>query len=552
MITITYDNNRKLEVQIGTSYRAMAEQVQPEYAHRIVLAKVGGKLKELFKIASNDETVHFVTTGERDGMLTYERSMLMLLGKAIHDLSKDREEEQFLVKFSVINGYYVEFRDKHAVTEEYTERLKTRMRELVEKDLPIKKQSVHVDVARQYFREVGMTDKDNLLRFRRSSTVNLYNIGDYVDYFYGFTVPSTGYLKYFNVVPYEAGMALLMPHQKAPELVEPLEPQPKLFAALQDTSNWCEEMGIDTVGEINQKIAAGEIADMILMAEARQEMKIASIATMIAARPSVKCVMIAGPSSSGKTSFSHRLSVQLRGLGLRPHPIEVDNYFVSRDRTPRDENGDFDFESIKAVDTEQFNRDMLGLLAGREVQLPTFNFKQGIQEYKGNSLRLAENDILVIEGIHCLNEELSYRIPAEQKFKIYISALTTVNIDEHNRIPTSDGRLIRRMVRDARTRGYNAEDTIARWASVRHGEHKNIFPYQESADVVFNSSLVYELSVLKSYAEQLLFGIGEDSPSFSEARRLLRFFNYFLATDSTQVPQNSLLKEFIGGSIFNV
>lgn len=552
MIEITYGNNKKIEVQIGTSYREIAEQVQPEYDHRIVLVKVGGKLKELFKSISNDETVRFITTAERDGMLTYERSMLMLLGKAIHDLSGNRTAEQYLVKFSVINGYYVEFKDKHAVTEEYTERLKVRMRELVEKDLPIKKQSVHVDVARQYFREVGMTDKDNLLRFRRSSTVNLYNIGDYVDYFYGFTVPSTGYLKYFDVVPYESGMALLMPHQNSPELVEAIVPQKKLFDALQDTSNWCEEMSIDTVGEINQKIAEGEIADMILMAEARQEMNIASIATMIASRPSVKCVLIAGPSSSGKTSFSHRLSVQLRGLGLRPHPIEVDNYFVSRDRTPRDENGDYDFESIKAVDTELFNRDMLDLLSGKEVKLPTYNFKQGIQEYKGNSLKLAENDILVVEGIHCLNEALSYKIPAEQKFKIYISALTTINIDEHNRIPTSDGRLIRRMVRDARTRGYDAEATIERWASVRHGEQKNIFPYQESADVVFNSSLVYEFSVLKSYAEQLLFGISEDSPAFSESRRLLRFFNYFLATDSTKVPQNSLLKEFIGGSIFNV
>ena len=552
MIEITYDKNKKIEVPIGTSYRAIAERIQSEYDHRIVLCKVRGKLKELFKTVSNNETVHFITAAERDGMLTYERSMLMLLGKAIHDLSSGYEEEQFLVKFSVINGYYVEFKDRRAVTEEYTEKLKARMRELVEKDLPIKKQSVHVDVARQYFREVGMKDKDDLLRFRRSSTVNLYNIGDYVDYFYGFTVPSTAYLKYFNVVPYEAGMALLMPKQSAPEIVEPISPQKKLFDVLQDTADWCEEMGLDTVGSINRKIAKNEIADMILMAEARQEMKIASIATMIAGRPSVKCVMIAGPSSSGKTSFSHRLSVQLRGLGLRPHPIEVDNYFVSRDRTPRDEKGDFDFESIKAVDTEQFNRDMLELLAGKEVQLPTFNFKLGMQEYKGNSLKLGENDILVIEGIHCLNEALSYQIPAEQKFKIYISALTTINVDEHNRIPTSDGRLIRRMVRDARTRGYTAEATIGRWASVRHGEEKNIFPYQESADVVFNSSLVYELSVLKSYAEQLLFGIDEDSPAFSEARRLLRFFNYFLATDSTQVPQNSLLKEFIGGSIFNV
>lgn len=552
MIEITYNNGKKLEVPVGTSYLTMAERIQPEFEHRIVLAKVRGKLKELFKTVSDNEEVRFITTAERDGMLTYERSMLMLMGKAIHDLSATREEEQFLVKFSVINGYYVEFRDRRPVTAEYAARLTERMKALTAADLPIRKKSVHVDVARKYFREIGMQDKDDLLRFRRSSTVNLYSIEDYVDYFYGFTVPSTGYLKYFEVVPYEAGMALLMPKQAAPETVEPLLPQPKLFNVLQDTSDWCEEMDMDTVGAINQKIAKGEIADMILMAEARQEMKIAAIATMIAERPSVKCVMIAGPSSSGKTSFSHRLSVQLRGLGLRPHPIEVDNYFVSRDRTPRDENGEYDFESIKAVDTELFNEDMLGLMAGKEVQLPTFNFKTGMPEYKGNFLKLGPNDILVIEGIHCLNEELSYRIPADQKFKIYISALTTINIDEHNRIPTSDGRLIRRMVRDARTRGYSAEDTIARWASVRHGEHKNIFPYQESADVVFNSSLVYELSVLKSYAEQLLFGIAEDSPAFSEATRLLRFFNYFLATDSTQVPQNSLLKEFIGGSIFHV
>ena len=311
-------------------------------------------------------------------------------------------------------------------------------------------------------------------------------------------------------------------------------------------------MGILHVGSINDKIAQGEIGDLILMAEARQEKEIADIAAAVAARPEVKCVMIAGPSSSGKTSFSNRLSVQLRGIGLRPHPIEVDSYFVDREFTPVDENGEYDFESLKAVDIEKFNRDMLALLAGERVELPSYNFMQGRQEYRGNFLQMKENDILIIEGIHCLNDALSYRLPASRKFRIYVSALVQTNIDEHNRIPSTDGRLIRRMIRDARTRGITAAETIARWPSVRRGEESNIFPYQEKADVVFNSSLVYEFSVMKTYAEQLLFGIPEDAPESREARRLLKFFDYFLGVDSTLVPQNSLLKEFIGGSIFKV
>ncbi|MBO4873407.1 MAG: nucleoside kinase [Lachnospiraceae bacterium] len=551
MITITYNDGKTIDVPVGVSYKSVADRIQADFDHQIVLVKSENKLKELNKICKGSETVEFITTGKRDGMLTYERSSLMLLCKAISDVA-GKDVEKAVVMFSVINGYYVELRGNVSPDEDFAQKVKIRMQELVEEDLPLKKSNVSIDVARAYFREKGMPNRDKLFRYRRHSGVNVYAIEDYVDYYYGFMVPSTGYIKYFDLVPYESGLALLLPTQVQPELVMPLEPQNKIFKTMQTTTLWAETMGIGTVGEINDKISRGQATEMILMAEARQEMDIAKIAAQIASRPSVKCVMIAGPSSSGKTSFSHRLSVQLRGQGLNPHPIEVDNYFVDREFTPRDENGEYDFESIEGVDIEGFNRDMVALLNGECVKMPTFNFKTGYREYRGNTLQLGEGDILVIEGIHCLNDRLSAKIPPENKFRIYISALTTTNIDEHNRIPTSDGRLIRRMIRDARTRGYGAQDTLARWGSVRRGEKKNIIPFQESADVVFNSSLVYEFSVLKSYAEQLLFGIPEDAPEYPEAHRLLRFLSYFLALDSTLVPQNSLLKEFIGGSVFAV
>ncbi len=551
MIRITYNGGKNLEVPVGTTYREAAELVQKDFPHRIVLVCAENKLKELHKIIRDDEEVRFITTGERDGMLCYERSALMILCKALHDVTGEKLEKIF-VKFSVINGYYMEVRGNISVDEELAARLAGRMREIVKLDLPISKRKVPLDVARAYFRENGMPNRDKLFRYRRHSGVNVYSIDDYVDYYYGFMVPSTGYIQAFDVVAYEKGLALLLPKLESPESVAPIEPQKKIFDTLQASTVWSETMGIGTVGEINEKIARGHATEMILMAEARQEMNIARIAAQIAADPKIKCVMIAGPSSSGKTSFSHRLSVQLRGQGLMPHPVEVDNYFVDREYTPRDENGEYDFESIDGVDVDGFNRDMVDLLNGKEVPMPTYNFKTGHREYRGNTLRLKESDILVVEGIHCLNDRMSERIPPENKFRIYISALTTTNIDEHNRIPTSDGRLLRRIIRDARTRGYSARETIGRWDSVRRGEKKNIIPFQESADVVFNSSLVYEFSVLKSYAEQLLFGIPEDAPEYVEAHRLLRFLDYFLAVDSSLVPQNSLLKEFIGGSVFGV
>jgi len=311
-------------------------------------------------------------------------------------------------------------------------------------------------------------------------------------------------------------------------------------------------MNVDTVGALNDVIAHGGINDLILVQEAFQEKKIAEIAAKIKASPDKKFIMIAGPSSSGKTTFSHRLSIQLMTYGLKPHPIAVDNYFVNRDDTPLDENGNPNFECLEAIDVEQFNKDMTSLLRGEKVELPEFNFKSGKREYKGNYKQLGKDDILVIEGIHCLNDKLSYSLPKSSKFKIYISALTALNVDEHNRIATTDGRIIRRMVRDARTRGTKAAETIAMWSSVRKGENENIFPYQEEADVMFNSALIYELAVLKQYVEPILFGIDRESKEYIEAKRLLKFLDYFVGVNSEEVPKNSILREFIGGSCFNV
>ena len=426
------------------------------------------------------------------------------------------------------------------------------MRDMVEQKLPLEKRSVSTDEAMERFRRYKMYDKERLLKYRRVSRVNLYNIEEFEGYYYGYMVPDTSYLNYFKLYPYDGGIVMQLPTQSHPEEVPPFLPGEKVYQCQKEASRWGEELGVDTVGDLNDRIVDGSVHELILVQEALMEQKMGEIASKIAADRKKKFVMIAGPSSSGKTTFSHRLSIQLRTLGLKPHPIAVDNYFVDREKTPRDEFGEYNYECLEAIDVEQFNRDMNDLLAGKTVKMPTFNFKKGKREYKGNTLTLGEDDILVIEGIHGLNDRLSYSLSPEYKFKIYISALTQLNIDEHNRIPSTDGRLLRRIVRDARTRGTSAQETIAMWPSVRRGEEENIFPYQESADVVFNSALIYELAVLKPYAEPLLFGIPKSAPEYVEAKRLLKFFDYFLTIVSEDIPKNSLLREFIGGSCFQV
>ena len=335
-------------------------------------------------------------------------------------------------------------------------------------------------------------------------------------------------------------------------MIPPFAPEEKIFRVQKESKEWGEKMDISCVGELNDRITREGIRSILLVQEALQEARISSIAEQIKAAGNKKFVMIAGPSSSGKTTFSHRLSIQLMAHGMKPHPIAVDNYFVNRDKTPLDEFGEKNYECLEAIDVEKFNKDMLALLRGEKVELPVFNFKTGLREYRGDFLQLGKDDVLVIEGIHGLNDKLSYALPIENKFKIYISALTQLSIDEHNRIPTTDGRLIRRIVRDARTRGISAKETIARWPSVRRGEEENIFPFQEQADVMFNSALVYELACLKLYAEPLLFSIGKKEPEYVEAKRLLKFFDYFVAVPSEEVPHNSILREFVGGSCFDV
>lgn len=396
-----------------------------------------------------------------------------------------------------------------------------------------------------------MSDKEKLFRYRRSSRVNLYVLDHYKDYFYGFMVPSTGYLRAYDIKPYEDGFVLLFPGKDTNE-VAPFEPSGKLFYTLKRSREWGKMLEIDTVGALNDAITAGRTQDIILTQEALFEEQIGNLADEILKSGKKKFVMIAGPSSSGKTTFSHRLSIQLTAKGLKPHPFPLDDYYIDRARCPRDENGELDLECLEALDVELFNHDMNELLAGKRVNLPIFNFKTGKREYKDKYMQLGPDDVLVIEGIHGLNDKLSYSLPVESKYKIYISALTQLNIDEHNCLPTTDGRLLRRIVRDARTRGASAKDTIAMWDSVRRGEEKYIFPFQEGADAMFNSALIYELAVLKLYAEPLLFAIDRDSEEYLEAKRLLKFLDYFLPMPGDMIGQNSILREFIGGSCFNV
>ena len=424
------------------------------------------------------------------------------------------------------------------------------MRELVDLELPIEKRSLNTDDAVELFQKAKMYDKARLLSFRINSHVNIYTLDGFSDYFYGYMVPNTRYLKCFALELFEDGFVLRLPDPKAPEQLGVFSPSIKVFRELHDATQRSEALHISNVGEMNQVISQGNSTQMILAQEALMEKQIGDIAQEIARRKDVRFVMIAGPSSSGKTTFSHRLSTQLVACGMRPHPIATDNYFKNRSETPRDKNGQYDFECLEAMDVEQFNRDMTRLLKGETVEIPQFNFKKGVREYNGDYLTLGEQDVLVIEGIHCLNDQFSYALPKESKYKIYISCLTTLNVDDHNRIPTTDARLLRRIERDARTRGYSAQATIRMWPSVRKGEESNIFPYQDSADVIFNSALIYETALLKPYVEPLLFGVPKDCEEYVEAKRLLKFLNYFLPLPADDVPKTSLAREFIGGGCY--
>lgn len=551
MVTIKI-NGKERFYEDGVQYELIAEQYQNECTSQIALVEIDGKIQELMKRVSHDCELKFITYESDIGHKTYVRSAIMLMMKAIKDVAGMEMAVNTKVEFTIGPGYYCAFRNGFKMDAQTIEKVKNRMGELADLDLLVTKKAYPAEEAVALFRELGMKDKVSLFRYRRSSNINVYCMGDYYDYYYGYMLPSTGYVKYFDLFPYEEGMILLLPEKEEPEKLPEFVPKKKLFQTLMMTSEWSREMGIDTVGDLNNQICQGNIADMILVQEALQERRISEIARDIARREGVKFVMIAGPSSSGKTTFSHRLSIQLRTYGLKPHPIGLDNYYLNHEQTPLDDEGKPDYECLEALDVEQFNQDMSKLLKGESVELPTFNFKTGKREYRGKITTLGPEDILVIEGIHGLNEKMSYSLPAESKYKIYISALTCLNVDEHNRIPTTDGRLLRRMVRDARTRGTSADRTIAMWPSVRRGEEKYIFPFQEDADAMFNSAMIYELAVIKQYAEPLLFNIKRGEPEYHEAKRLLKFLEYFLGVSSEELPNNSLCREFVGGSCFDV
>lgn len=541
---------QKHQAEDNTSYLELSKRFEADYDSQIVLAIENGKLRELFRPVVDGANIEFETLKGNAGHKAYKRSCCMLLLKAINDIANTSAVK---IEFSIGKAYYCSWKAEEPLTAELLMKFKKRMQELVAADIPFKKRQVELKEAIGYFEEYGMKHRADLFRYRRNSKLNIYSLGDYKNYFYGFMVPSTGYLKWFDLQLYDEGFMLVLPERKNPESeLTSYKASPKLFETMKRTTKWGEMLEVSSVSQLNDCISKGEFKDLLLVQEALMEKRIADIAEDIIKRGGCRFIMIAGPSSSGKTSFSHRLSIELRAQGYKPHPIALDDYFVDRDKTPLDEDGNKNYECLEALNIELFNQNMTDLLAGKTVELPTYNFITGKSEFKGHYMTLGAEDVLVIEGIHGLNDKLSYSLPKESKYKIYISALTTLNVDEHNRIPTTDARLLRRMVRDYRTRGASAQRTLDMWASVRRGEDENIFPFQESADAMFNSALIYELAVLKQYAEPLLFGIGEDEPQYLEAQRLLKFLQYFLGVSTEGIPNNSIVREFVGGSVFPV
>ena len=535
----------------GTPYRTIAADFQDRFSSDILLVNRDGKLCELHKALDRDCSLKMITAQDKPGIQTYERSAVFLMLKAFYDVAGRENVERITVEYSLSSALFILARGNFTLDQPLLERVEARMRELSAAAMPIEKRSINTDDAVELFRKAGMVHKAQLLSFRINSNVNIYSLDGFIEYFYGYMVPDTGYIRCFGLELFENGFILRLPTQKTPDRLGDFRPSRKVFREMNESTLRAEALNASNVAELNTAISQGGATPLILAHEAMMEKKIGDIAEEIASRKAVRFVMIAGPSSSGKTTFSHRLSTQLRAHGLRPHAIATDNYFVNREDTPRDENGEYDFECLGAMDVEQFNADMVRLLNGETVEIPTFNFKKGAREYNGNFLTLGEGDVLVIEGIHCLNDQFTHSLPKESKYKIYISCLTTLSIDDHNRIPTTDARLLRRIERDARTRGYSAQATIKMWPSVRRGEENNIFPFQDSADVIFNSALIYETALLKPYVQPLLFGVPRDSEEYIEAKRLLKFLNYFLPIPADNIPKTSLMREFIGGGCYH-
>ena len=544
-------NQSIYEVKEGTTLSDLAKQVQRPQEPIILLAYMDGKLRELFTPMTKDCHVRFVTLKEQAGYMAYKRTATLMFLKACEDLLGTGATTKIALDYSIGNSIFCDFLEDRVIDDAFAQSIQKRMEELAKANLPITKRSLDTDQAAKYFDRIGLKGKKELFQFRRESKTNIYSLDGYDNYFYGYMAPSTGYISAFLVSAYQHGVVLQIPKRKQTEEIVPFTPQPKLFHVMQRSREWTKTMGVDTVGALNDEITHGNINHLILLQEGLQEKLLADIADEIVSK-NKRIILIAGPSSSGKTTFSHRLSIQLEIAGLTPHPVSMDDYFLDRELSPRDENGNYNFETIASLDVDLLTKHINQLLDGEEIDVPSYNFITGKREYHGHKLKIGEKDVLVMEGIHGLNGTLTNEIPEDAKYRIYVSALNQINLDEHNRIPSSDGRLLRRIVRDAMTRGNDARETISRWDSVRKGEEDNIFPYQEEADVMFNSAQIYEIAVLKQYAEPLLFAVPRDCPEYQEAKRLLKFLEYFLNIPSEAIPKTSLLREFIGGSCFEV
>lgn len=534
------------------------EEKYGENKYEVVAATVNRRLRELSASVKPDDEVEFIKTNSIIGFDLYKRSIILLMLKAAKDvLGKPEGDYKIDVMYSISKGYFCRLLDTdEEMNDELIGKIKARMEELVEQDLPIEKMVCSTAEMREEFARRDLPGKASLLKFRQSSKINIYSLGGYKDYFYGYMVPSTGFLKTFDLVRYDDGFVVILPQKSTGELPAKeadgkYEFPNKLYSVLRTYENWGQRLNCSYVGDVNNVIVNGGMNNMILVQEALMEKQIGDMAKDIV-EGGKKLVLIAGPSSSGKTTFSNRLSAHMMAYGIHPHPIAMDNFFKNRDETPRDENGDLDFECLEALDLALLEDTMTRLLRGEEVEMPTFDFTVGKKIFNGDTLKLGDNDVIVMEGIHALNPESTKTLSKDSCYKIYISALTQLNIDEHNQISTTDTRLLRRIVRDARTRGHSATKTIKMWPSVRRGEEKYIFPFQEEADAIFNSALIYELSAIKTFAEPLLYGVDEDSDEYYEAKRLLKFLGYFLGIDVQNVPQTSLMREFIGGGCFKV
>jgi len=544
---LRFPDGRIFEAPVGTPIEQYIRTALGSSEVPVIAALLDGRLRELTYPVSTDASVVPVYLSDSDGVRIYRRSLAFLMVAAVRELFP---EAQIYVDHTMpFGGFFCQVRGREPFSLEELAHIEARMRELVAADIPIVREEVPLEEAVELFRARGEMEKVRLLAHRRKDYLTLYTLGSFRDYFHGYMVPSTGYLPCFALRPWPPGFVLQYPRRHRPTELLPVHDYPQLTAVFREYGEWLRLLGVESVSDLNDAIASGRIQELILVSEALHEQRIAHISEQIAHHPHrIRVVLIAGPSAAGKTTFSKRLSIQLLAHGIRPFPLELDNYFVERKYTPRDERGDYDFEALEALDLSLFNQHLLAMMHGEEVQLPHFDFKTGTRS-SGKKVRLGSDHVIIVEGIHGLNPRLVSSIPRECTFRIYVSDLTQLNIDRHNRVPTTDTRLIRRIVRDATYRGYTAEETLNRWESVRRGEKRYIFPYQEHADVMFNSALVYELAVLKPLAEPLLLQVEPSSLRRVEAKRLLSFLQWFETCAPDVVPDNSILREFIGGSI---